>query len=84
MTLNKLKDTQIINFRFLLCFLTFLSKYFGFRCFKFYLSWNIGVGSGRGDSCNSVVLLNQLSNVYKYVTNSGLSSMAPSMKSQYV
>lgn len=45
--------------------------------FKFYLGWDIG--GGGGDSFNFVVLLNQLNNVYKYVTNSGLSSM----KSQY-
>lgn len=32
----------------------------------------------------TVVLLSQLSNVYKYVTNSGLSSMALGMKNQYV
>lgn len=48
----------------------------------FYLGWDIGVGGNT--SCNAVVLLNQQSNVYKYVTNSGLSSTAPSMKSQYV
>lgn len=42
------------------------------------------MGVGGDGSNNSVVLSNQLSNAYKQVTNSGLSSMAPSMKSQYV
>lgn len=40
--------------------------------FKFCLGCDIG--AGRDGSCNSVVLLNQLNNAYKYVTNSGLSS----------
>lgn len=44
MTLNKLRDTQVINFRFLLCFLTFFCKYFGFRCSTFYSGWDMGWG----------------------------------------
>lgn len=39
--------------------------------FKFCLGWDIE--GGRDGSYNSVVWLNQLSNAYKYVTNSGLS-----------
>lgn len=82
MTLNKPRDTQILNFTFFCASWLLSEDLFGYSVLCFYLGWDTGVDGS--SSPNTVVLLNQQSNHYKCVTNSGLSSTALSMKSQCV